>query len=101
PFVSPPANLAIEFPGVTILDKQSCSACQSTLMLFLQRYGEQLVQNNDQKLNIAMGKGHKELPVDTLCIGNCTAKFKYHRPFISGCPPVASEILNVYNEYFK
>jgi len=103
PFELPPENLSIEFPGVTILDKQSCSACQSTLLLFLRRYGQELIRDTSgrKSVHFAIGKGHESVPVDTLCIGNCTAKFKKDRPFVSGCPPVASEILNVYNEYFS
>ncbi len=102
PFALPPENLAFEFPGVTVLDNQSCSACQSTLLMFLKRHGEDLFghEPGDNKITIAIGKGHEDVPPDTLCIGNCTAKFRHDRPFISGCPPVASEILNVYNEYF-
>ena len=102
PFELPPENLSIEFSGVTILDEQSCSACQSTLLLFLKRYGEELYGNrpDNKDAHIAIGKGHEDLPPDTLCIGNCTAKHKNGRPFIAGCPPVASEILNVCNEYF-
>ena len=33
PFAPPPENLAIEFPNITVLDNNSCSACQSTLLL--------------------------------------------------------------------
>ena len=103
PFELPPENLSIEFPGVTVLDEQSCSACQSTLLLLLQRHGDELFRNRPEAttINIAIGKGHETVPADTLCIGNCTAKLKKGRPFVSGCPPVASEILDVYAEYYK
>ncbi|HIJ73204.1 MAG TPA: DUF362 domain-containing protein [Candidatus Hydrogenedentes bacterium] len=103
PFELPPENLSIEFPGVTVLDKQSCSACQSTLLLFLRRYGDDLFGESPEKaqIRVAIGKGHKSLPPHTLCIGNCTAEFKDGRPYIAGCPPVASEILKAYTEYFK
>jgi len=101
PFDLPPENLSIEFPGVTVLDDQSCSACQSTLLLFLKRFGEELFRPGTETINIAIGKGHKSVPPDTLCIGNCTAKLKKGKPFVSGCPPVASEILDVYTEYYK
>ena len=102
-FEKPPENLSIEFSGVTVLDEQSCSACQSTLLLFLRRHGEKLFGGkvSESDTNIAIGKGHEAVPLDTLCIGNCTAKFKNDRPFVPGCPPVASEILNVYNEYYQ
>jgi uncharacterized protein (DUF362 family) len=100
PFALPPDKLSIEFPGFIILDKQSCSACQSTLLMFLKRYGKQLRDNiSDEKdIIIAIGKGHNELPDGTLCIGNCTIEHKNCGVFVPGCPPVASEILN---EYFS
>ncbi|MBN1796489.1 MAG: DUF362 domain-containing protein [Sedimentisphaerales bacterium] len=98
PFEPPPIKLSVEFPGFTILDIQSCSACQSTLLMFLQRHAKQLRKNvsKDKNIIIAIGKGHEELPPGTLCIGNCTAKHKDCGIFVPGCPPVASEILREY-----
>jgi len=100
PFALPPEKLSIEFSGFTILDQQSCSACQSTLLMFLQRYGKQLRENmpDEKDIVIAIGKGHKQLPKGTVCIGNCTIRHKKCGTFVPGCPPVASEILN---EYFS
>ena len=95
PFVRPPDQLSIEFEGFNILDEQSCSACQSTLLMFLRRYGKQLREQapNDRDIVVAIGKGHEELPGGALCVGNCTAKHKNCGVFVSGCPPIASEIL--------
>ena len=94
PFSPPPDNLSIEFPEFNILDKNSCSACQSTLILFLKKYGKVIPdyfpENTD--INIAIGKGHDKVPKNTICIGNCMAKFK-QKKFVKGCPPVGSEIL--------
>jgi len=97
PFSPPPKNLLIEFPKVKILDKKSCSACQSTLFLFLKQYGEQLFDYfpSDTIIKIAIGKGNEEIPDDTICIGNCTIKHRKRGIFIPGCPPVGSEILQV------
>ncbi len=94
-FEESPRNVAVTFKGVRILDEQSCSACQSTLLLFLKRYGEKLFDYfpKDTKITMAIGKGHDALPEGTLCIGNCTARHKNRGLFISGCPPVSSEIL--------
>jgi len=99
PFALPPEELSIEFSGFTILDEQSCSACQSTLFMFLKKYGQQLRDStSDEKdIIIAIGKGHKALPSGTLCVGNCTARHKDCGLFVSGCPPVASEILSMFN----
>ena len=95
PFAGPPTNLSIRFPNVTVLDKNSCSACQSTVLLFLKRYRDQLFDYfpEMEHLTMAIGKGHDDLPERTLCVGNCTACPKDGRPFVTGCPPVASEIL--------
>jgi hypothetical protein len=100
PFSLSPNTLSLEFPGFTILDKQSCSACQSTLLMFLKQHGEQLLKErtDDKDITIAIGKGHADLPEGTLCVGNCTAKHRKNRAFVPGCPPVSSEILN---EYFR
>lgn len=97
-FEPPPQNIAIDFPNVNILDKNSCSACQSTLLLFLKRYGDTLFDYfpDLKELNIAIGKGHTEVPIRTLCIGNCAAKHKNitGNIFVPGCPPVGSKILS-------
>jgi len=100
PFDLPPDKMSIVFPGITILDQQSCSGCQSTLLMFLKRYGKQLRNNisDEKEIVIAIGKGHKHLPDGTLCVGNCTDLYKNCRAFIPGCPPVASEMLK---EYFQ
>ena len=94
PFSPPPDNLSIEFPEFNILDKNSCSACQSTLILFLKKYGKVIPDYfpENTAINIAIGKGHDKVPKNTICIGNCMAKFKQQR-FVKGCPPVGSEIL--------
>jgi len=94
-FAPPPTNLELAFPGVTILDRNSCSACQSTLLLFLKRYGDQIFDYFPPQtcINLAIGKGHETVPQGTLCIGNCAARHRGRGIFVPGCPPVASEIL--------
>ena len=95
PFAPPPAQLTFEFPNVTVLDNNSCSACQSTLLLFLQRYRERLFDYfpSQTTINIAIGSGHAELPEGTLCIGNCTSQHQAKGTYVPGCPPVGSQIL--------
>ena len=95
PFSPPPENLAIEFPNINVLDNNSCSACQSTLFLLLTRYRERLLASfpSQSALDIAIGRGHAELPDGTLCIGNCTAHQRGRGIFVPGCPPVGSQIL--------
>lgn len=103
PFAPPPEKLSLQFEGFDIRDEQSCSACQSTLLMFLKSYGQQIRKIHPDKndIVIAIGKGHEELPPETLCIGNCTAKHKDCGIFVSGCPPVSSEIIKAYLEYYK
>lgn len=95
PFAPPPGNLAIEFPNITVLDRSSCSACQSTLLLFLTRYKDRIFDYfpSQATLHIAIGKGHADLPAGTLLIGNCTAHHRDKGIFVPGCPPVGSQIL--------
>jgi uncharacterized protein (DUF362 family) len=95
PFAPPPENLSIEFPNINVLDKNSCSACVSTLFLFLKHYRNRLFEYfpSDSSLCIAIGKGHDEVPEGTLCIGNCMAAHRGNRIFIPGCPPISSQIL--------
>jgi prephenate dehydratase/uncharacterized protein (DUF362 family) len=95
PFAPVPDNLSIAFPNVTILDENSCSACQSTVLLFLKRYGSELFEYfpADKPVSIALGKGHTSVPVNTLCVGNCTRQFRELGVYAPGCPPVASSIL--------
>jgi hypothetical protein len=95
PFAPVPTNLTIEFPNVEILDEMSCSACQSTVLLFLKRYGAELFDYfpSDKPISIVIGKGHKSVPPNSVCIGNCTRRFRELGTYISGCPPVASSII--------
>jgi uncharacterized protein (DUF362 family) len=95
PFAPPPENLTIEFPGITVLDSRSCSACQSTLLLFLMRHKDRLLEcfPAGKPVVVAIGRGHAELPEGTLCIGNCTTDHRDQGIFVPGCPPVGSQIL--------
>jgi len=101
PFVRPPDSLAIEFTGFNVLDSQSCSACQSTVLLLLRNNGSQMLEarsDNSKDISIAIGKGHKKLEADTLCVGNCTAMHRGLCQYVPGCPPVASEIMKKFTE---
>jgi uncharacterized protein (DUF362 family) len=103
PFVPPPKDFKIDNPdlNVKILDENSCSGCQSTLFLFLKRFQDQLADYfpEGEMINIAIGKGHEELPEGTLCIGNCTRMHKDVGIYVPGCPPVGSAIINTIKEW--
>ena len=97
PFAEPPRELSLDFPGVRVLDENSCSACQSTLLMFLKRYGESIFDYFDGRrpVEIAIGKGHQSLETGTLCLGNCTVEHRRTGPFVPGCPPISSTIHDV------
>ena len=100
PFCPPPENLTIEFPNVTVWDRSSCSACQSTLLLFLMHHRDRLFDyfGSQNPVNVAIGKGHADLPEGTLCLGNCTANHNDKGVFVRGCPPVGSQILTTLSD---
>jgi uncharacterized protein (DUF362 family) len=95
PFGAPPTDISIGFPEFDILDLNSCSACQSSLLLFLKGYGDRILSHfpKENKVSVAIGKGHESVPKGCLCIGNCTARMKEQAIYVKGCPPVGSEIL--------
>jgi uncharacterized protein (DUF362 family) len=94
-FAPAPDNLSIEFPNVTVRDRNSCSACQSTLLLLLRDHNREVFDYipEGQPVRFAIGKGHDELPPNTICLGNCTRKHRGTGVFVPGCPPVGSAIL--------
>ncbi len=102
PFEPPPENLSIQFPNVEIHDRNSCSGCQSTVLMFLKRHSKELFDylGDDAPVHIAIGKGHESVPERTLCIGNCTVKHKGRGIFVPGCPPVASSIVRAIEEWY-
>jgi uncharacterized protein (DUF362 family) len=95
-FEPPPEDIAIEFPNVEVSDCESCSACLSTVSLFLKRYYGELAEmiGPDGRLCIAIGKGKHEPKSDgvTVFVGNCTERFREHGIHVQGCPPVASDV---------
>ena len=94
PFALPPSELSIPYPDVMVYDEGSCSACLSTLLVFLNDYHLRLTDYHlqDGKIHIGIGKNLNGCPKGTLLIGNCTSKMKRKGFFVQGCPPVASQI---------
>jgi uncharacterized protein (DUF362 family) len=95
PFEPPPVRISISYPDVVVYDQGSCSACLSTLLVFLQGQRDCLDEYRlqDDKFHVGIGKYLQEFPERTVLLGNCTQKFKDRGIFIQGCPPVASQIL--------
>jgi uncharacterized protein (DUF362 family) len=96
PFEPPPSEFSIPYPDVMVYDEGACSACLSTLIVFLKKYHSKLnpYYLDDKKIHIGIGKNLDRCPEGTLLIGNCTSKKKKRGIFIQGCPPVASQIMN-------
>ncbi len=95
-FDPPPSKLSIHFPGIIVHDEGACSACLSTLLLFLQSYHSKLLDCylNKKHIHIGLGKYLNGCPEGTILIGNCTSRLKRKGIFVQGCPPVTSDILN-------
>lgn len=99
-FKAPPEKISLEFSNVIIDDKDSCSACLSTLLVFLKRYYKEFADyfSEENPLHIALGKSISKQPDNTLLVGNCTIKQKAGSIFVKGCPPVASQIKKELNK---
>jgi uncharacterized protein (DUF362 family) len=95
PFEPPPDRISISYPDVVVYDRGSCSACLSTLMVFLQGQRHRLDEYRlkDDKFHVGIGKYLQEIPEGTVLLGNCTQRFKDRGVFIQGCPPISSQIL--------
>ena len=95
-FRDPPKDISLEYPEVQLCDVDSCSACLSTVMFFLKRFGADMSQYlpDNEKLCLAIGKGIKdiEIPPGTILVGNCAKRSSGSHTFVKGCPPVASRI---------
>lgn len=102
-FEPPPQKISIEFSNVVVEDIESCSACLSSVLMFLRRYEKALNEyySDSKQLRIALGKGIGEQPSNTLLVGNCTAHRKSGCILVKGCPPVASDILRTLEKNLK
>ena len=88
-FQSSPFQALDPISRYLVHDEGSCSACLSTLLVFLQTYYPQLSQYRlqDEKIHIGIGKHLNHLPEGTILIGNCTSKMKKEGYFCSRVPP--------------
>ena len=93
-YQKPPTKISVQFPGVEVQDKDSCSSCLSTLMMFLKRFGEDMSQYAlcDGKFHIAIGKGLDKAMDGTVFVGNCARHMKDKGIHVKGCPPVPTRI---------
>jgi len=95
-FARPPEKISFRYPGVVVHDQDSCSACQNTLYLFLEKYHHRLrpAQDGGEPLHLALGPGVHDLPAGTIYVGNCSCRLPEAQGGIKvvGCPPVASQV---------
>jgi hypothetical protein len=95
-FRDPPTDISLHYPDVVLYDQESCSACLSTVMLFLKRFKGDLeaYKSEDGKLRLAIGKGirREDIEKGTILIGNCVKINDDGFINIKGCPPVATRI---------
>jgi len=94
PYKKPPQDISFEFDNIVVYESEACSACLSTLMLFLRRFKDDMLPYalNDGKFHIAIGKGVNNAKEGTVFVGNCTCKNKDKGIYVKGCPPVPTRI---------
>jgi len=94
-FELPPTEIVIQNMMVDLVDEGSCSACQSSVYLFLKN-NESLISEYYGKyghFSMAIGQDIKDVPDDTFLVGNCTACLKDRGTFLVGCPPDQTSIM--------
>lgn len=88
-----PEDISSSYPYFLLTHKDACSACDSTAMAFLKTYGAQYEGKN--QVQIVMGKGVREEEIKLnhcIILGNCAAKHRKKGIFLTGCPPIPSDI---------
>ena len=95
PFSPPPKDISIQMPNVVVHENGACSACVSTVLMFLKGYESELADYflEDGRFHLAMGRGVDHLPDGSLLVGNCTARHRERGILVRGCPPVPSQMV--------
>jgi uncharacterized protein (DUF362 family) len=94
-FEPPPESLDLKFPDVVLHEYEACSACLSSLFLFLKAFHGKINFDKfpDGKLHLYLGKNVKKVDhPGAVLLGNCTLHCRKDGLFISGCPPISSTI---------
>ncbi len=85
----PPQDIKVEHPMVNLTDIGSCSACLSSVFLFVNN-NKTLIHryyNEYGQLNLAIGKNIEAVADRAFLVGNCTDCLKSEGVFVKGCPP--------------
>ena len=109
PFITqiegPPTSISIKYDNVVLHDIESCSACLSTVFLFLKENKEFIDKHFSKENPLSLGIGKGLMGIDlyepTFLIGNCTANRRNDGFFIRGCTPVQSVIKTEIEEFIK
>ena len=69
---------SLKLMNIEVDDCQSCSACLSTLLLFLDKYADYInyAKLPDKKLKIRIGKDEKKPEGEDIFMGNCTYRYR-------------------------
>jgi len=95
PFEPAPVSIDVEYEGVYLYEAGACSACLSTVFLFLKRHAREMKElYGGEDVHIYIGdKNSVREEGNVLLIGKCTAAAREKGVFIQGCPPVPSDII--------
>lgn len=89
-------DISAKFPRFECIQGNTCSACEATLMAFLQSYGADYADYNagGDPIKIVLGRDAPLQRVDskTILLGKCTASMMHLGHYLEGCPPVPSDI---------
>ena len=95
-FTPSPDKISFNYPDIEIYDEESCSACLTTIFMFLKRYHKSLgpYRGTDGKLHLAIGQGVRNCSPGTIYVGNCSCMVSDSNDCIkvTGCPPISSQI---------
>jgi uncharacterized protein (DUF362 family) len=88
-----PEDISSSYPYFRLTHEDACSACDSTVMAFLKTYGAGYAGKDE--VQIVLGKGVTEDEIKLarcVILGNCAAKHRKRGTFLTGCPPIPSDI---------
>lgn len=94
-FEPPLDKISFNYSDVKVHEGDACSACLSTLLLFLKRYHNKLrpCYLSYNKIHLCIGKGVQECPNGTIYVGKCAMENEGEGIVVEGCPPVPSQII--------
>jgi hypothetical protein len=88
-FIDPQRALAQRYPGLHLVDEQSCTACEGELQSPLFYIREAGCVDHLDGLTVLMGHQRDPPPASekTVVMGRCVREYRDHGIFVPGCPP--------------